>query len=248
MTEALFLADLHAPQVGDTVTLDGDEGRHAAAVRRIRVGESIMIADGAGTGVRGTVTAADRTSLTLEITEVLTSPPAPIRYHAVQALAKGDRAELAVEMLTELGIDRIIPWQSSRSVVKWSHEREERQLGRWRTSAREATKQSRRLRVPIVTSAMKTSELVELIPTMAVTFILHERAEKTLRRFELPEEGDVLIIIGPEGGLSDEEVAAFEEAGAQQLLVSDGVLRTSTAGTVALAQLQAFQKRVSKPK
>ncbi|MBB1500518.1 16S rRNA (uracil(1498)-N(3))-methyltransferase [Propioniciclava sp. MC1683] len=248
MTEALFLADLHSPQVGDTVTVDGDEGRHAAAVRRIRVGETIMVADGAGTGVRGEVTATDRASVTLEVAEVLTSPEAPIRYHAVQALAKGDRAELAVEMLTELGIDRIIPWQSSRSVVKWTHDREERQLGRWRTTAREATKQSRRLRVPIITSAMTTRELVELIPTMAVTFILHEGAELTLRHFDLPEEGDVLIIIGPEGGLTDEEVATLEAAGARQLLLSDGVLRTSTAGTVALAQLQAFQKRVSQPK
>ncbi|MDO5534856.1 MAG: 16S rRNA (uracil(1498)-N(3))-methyltransferase [Propionibacteriaceae bacterium] len=248
MTEALFLADLHTPQVGDTVTVGGDEGRHAAAVRRIRVGETILVADGAGTGVRGEVVAVDKASVTLEVAEVLTQADAPIRYHAVQALAKGDRAELAVEMLTELGIDRIIPWQSSRSVVKWTHEREERQLGRWRSTAREATKQSRRLRVPIVTSAMTTRELVELIPTMAATFILHEGAERTLRHFELPEVGDVLIIIGPEGGLSGDEIAAFEQAGARQLLVSDGVLRTSTAGVVALAQLQAFQRRVSQPK
>lgn len=248
MTDPLFLADLHAPQVGDTVTLGGEEGRHAATVRRIRPGETITVADGAGTGVRGPVVATDKTSVTLEVAQVLHAPEAPIRYHAVQALAKGDRAELAVEMLTELGIDRIIPWQSSRSVVKWTHDREERQLGRWRSTAREATKQSRRLRVPIVTAAMTTRELVLLIPTMAVTFILHERATTTLRHFDLPESGDVLIIIGPEGGLTDEEVAAFEEAGAQQLLVSDGVLRTSTAGTVALAQLQAFQRRVSQPK
>ncbi len=248
MTEALFLADLHQPQVGDTFTLDGDEGRHAAAVRRIREGETITVADGAGTGIRGAVVAVDKSSVTLEVAEVLTAGIPPIRYHAVQALAKGDRSELAVEMLTEIGVDRIIPWQSSRSVVKWTHDRQERQLGRWRTTAREATKQSRRLRVPIVTAAMKTSELLELIPEMAIAFVLHEGAECTLRRFDLPDEGDVLIIIGPEGGLTDAEVADFVAAGAHQLLVSDGVLRTSTAGVVALAQLQAFQQRVSKAK
>lgn len=248
MTEALFLTDLHSPQVGDTVTLSGEEGRHAATVRRIRVGETITVADGAGTGVRGPVVAVDKASVSLEVAEVLTAGIPSIRYHAVQALAKGDRSELAVEVLTEIGVDRIIPWQSSRSVVRWTHDRQERQLGRWRATAREATKQSRRLRVPIVTAAMRTSELLELIPEMSIAFVLHEGSELTLRHFDLPTEGDVLIIIGPEGGLTDEEVRDFVAAGARPLLVSDGVLRTSTAGVVALAQLQAFQQRVSKAK
>ncbi len=250
MTEALFLTDLHDPAVGDRVHLTGDEGRHAAAVRRIRVGETIMISDGAGTGVRGPVVEADKTSVTVEVAEVLHAETPAVRYHVVQALAKGDRSESAVEMLTEVGVDRIIPWQSSRSVVKWTHDREERQLGRWRSTAREATKQSRRLRVPIVTAAMTTRELVELIPSADIALILHEEATETPRRLPkpLPTEGDVLVIVGPEGGLTDEEVAAFTAAGAFPTLISDGVLRTSTAGVVALAQLQALQHRVSKAK
>lgn len=248
MTEALFLADLHDPSIGDQVTVTGDEGRHAATVRRIRVGETIIVSDGAGLGVRGPVVAADKTAVTIAVAKVLHTGHPSVRYHVVQALAKGDRSEAAVEMLTEVGVDRIIPWQSSRSVVRWTHDREERQLGRWRSSAREATKQSRRLRVPIVTAAMTTSELVELIPSMTITLVLHESATDTPRRVPLPEEGDVLVIVGPEGGLTDQEVAAFEGAGAYPVLVSDGVLRTSTAGVVALAQLQALQRRVSKAK
>ncbi|RXW31259.1 16S rRNA (uracil(1498)-N(3))-methyltransferase [Propioniciclava flava] len=248
MTEALFLADLHHPHVGDTVALRGEEGRHAAAVRRIRVGETITISDGAGTGVRGPVVEADKASVTIEVAEVLSAGVPDVRYHVVQALAKGDRSEQAVEMLTEIGADRIIPWQSSRSVVRWTHDREERQLGRWRSTAREATKQSRRLRVPIVTAAMRTRELVELIPQTTVALILHESAATTLSEVALPTSGDVLVIVGPEGGLTDEEVEAFTHAGAHAVLVSDGVLRTSTAGVVALAQLQALQQRVSKAK
>lgn len=248
MTEALFLADLDSPQVGDTFTLAGDEGRHAAVVRRIRVGETIMIADGAGTGVRGAVTAVDKASVTVEIAEVLHAEAPTVRYHAVQALAKGDRAELAIEMLTEVGVDRVIPWQSSRSIVRWAPEREARGLARWRSSVREAAKQSRRLRVPVITSPMTTRELVLLIEQMDAAFVLHEGAEVSLNRVEVPAEGDILIIIGPEGGLTDDEVATFEAAGARQVLVSDGVLRTSTAGVVALAQLQALQRRITQAK
>lgn len=248
MTDALFLADLPDPAVGRTIVLTGDEGRHAASVRRMRVGERILVSDGAGTGVRGAVTAVDKGTVTLVVDEVLRSEAPTIRYIAAQALAKGDRAELAVEMLTEVGVDRIIPWQAARSVVRWTPDREERQLGRWRSTAREATKQSRRLRVPIVAAPMNTRELALLAGQVAATLILHEGAVDPLARLTLPKEGDVLIIVGPEGGLTDDEIETFTRAGGRTVLVSDAVLRTSTAGVVALAQLQALQRRVAKPK
>lgn len=243
MTEPVFLAPLDAPAVGATVTLTGQEGHHAAAVRRIKVGEVVCISDGNGTAVRGAVTAADKGSISVLVDEVLREPARPVRYVAVQALPKGDRAELAVEMLTELGVDEIVPWQASRSVVRWSPERTERGLTRWRAAAREASKQSRRLRVPTVSLPMTTAELALRIDQTALTVILHESADVALAGLELPASGEIMFIVGPEGGLSDEEVATFERAGGRPVLVADAVLRTSTAGVVALAQLQALSAR-----
>lgn len=243
MTEPLFLAPLEGPEVGKPVVLAGSEGHHAADVRRIKVGEVVWISDGNGTAVRGPVSVAEKGSITVTVEEVLHTPERSVRYVAVQALPKGDRAELAVEMLTELGIDEIVPWQSARSVVRWSSERAERGLTRWRASAREAAKQSRRFRVPTVSMPMTTRELALRIEQTALTVVLHETAETPLSALELPTEGEVMFIVGPEGGLTDEEVATFTAAGGRVALIADAVLRTSTAGVVALAQLQALVGR-----
>ena len=243
MTEPLFLADLDAPEVGQVVALTGDEGRHAAAVRRLRVGEVILISDGNGTAVRGPVATADKSGLSITVAEVLYSPLPPVKYVAVQALPKGDRAELAVEMLTELGIDEIVPWQAERSVVRWAPDRTERGLTRWRATAREAAKQCRRFRVPIVTMPMTTAELALRIAQTDLTVVLHETAPTPLGVLEVPASGEVMFIIGPEGGLTEEEVGIFTAAGGRAALISDAVLRTSTAGVVALAQLQALGVR-----
>lgn len=243
MTEALFLAYLDDPQVGGRVTLTGDEGRHAAQVRRIRSGEVIWISDGAGTAVRGPVTEVGKQQLTVEVAEVVHVPAGPVRYVAVQALPKGDRAHSAVEMLTELGVDEIVPWQAERSVVKWGPERVERGLTKWRAVAREAAKQSRRFRVPIVSAPLTTKELALRIAQTALTVVLHETATDPIAGLEVPGAGEVMFIVGPEGGLTDEEVAAFGTAGGKVVLIADTVLRTSTAGVVALAQLQALSAR-----
>ncbi len=241
MTDALFLADLDDPGVGDHVTLAGEEGRHAAVVRRIRVGETILVADGAGRAVRGPVSEVGKASVTLEVAEVLTTPERGVRYLVAQALAKGDRAELAVEVLTELGVDEVIPWAASRSIVKWVPDRVERQLARWRSTAREATKQSRRFRVPVVNLPMTSPELALRIGQTALTLVLHEDADVALAEVELPTSGDVLFVVGPEGGIAPDELERFTAAGGRLVSVSDGVLRTSTAGLVALAQVQALR-------
>lgn len=242
MTEALFLAELDDPQLGDEIALTGDEGRHAVVVRRIAIGEVILLADGAGAAVRGPVLSADKAGLTMRVEEIRSTPQAPVRFIAAQALAKGDRAELAVEMLTEIGVDEVVPWQAARSIVKWVPDRAERHLAKWRAVAREATKQSRRFRVPVVTVPMSTRELALRVPETALTLILHESATQSITEVELPAEGDVMVIIGPEGGVSEEELDALVAAGGRPVLISDGVLRTSTAGVVALAQLQVLAR------
>lgn len=243
MTEPLFLAPLDAPEVGKQVTLSGEEGHHAASVRRIRVAETICISDGNGTAVRGEVVSADKGAVTIEVQEVLHVPAPPLRYVAVQALVKGDRAELAVETLTELGVAEIVPWQATRSVVRWSADRVERGLTRWRATAREAAKQCRRFRVPTISMPMTTAELALRIEQTALTVVLHEQAVSSLAELELPTSGEVMFIVGPEGGLTEEEVATFADAGGQPALIADAVLRTSTAGVVALAQLQVLAAR-----
>lgn len=247
MTEPLFLAILEAPEIGQQITLSGDEGRHAAAVRRLRVGETILISDGNGTAVRGPVTAADKNGLSIAVEEVLHAPSRPVRYVAVQALPKGDRAEQAVEMLTELGVDEIVPWQAERSVVRWAPDRVERGLTRWRATAREAAKQCRRFRVPTVSVPMTTAELSLRIAQTSLTVVLHETADTPLGTFELPGTGEIMFIVGPEGGLSAAEVEAFTAAGGRTALIADAVLRTSTAGVVALAQLQALAAQTADP-
>ena len=243
MTEPLFLAALAAPAVGGEVELTGDEGRHAAVVRRLRVGEVVLVSDGNGSAVRGPVASVGKSGVVVTVAEVLHEPERPVRYVAVQALPKGERAELAVEMLTELGVDEIVPWQAERSVVRWAPDRVERGLTRWRASAREAAKQCRRFRVPTVSMPMSTAELALRIAQTDLTVVLHETALDRLGTFTLPPIGEVMFIVGPEGGLSDTELATFAAAGGRTALIADAVLRTSTAGVVALAQMQALAVR-----
>jgi 16S rRNA (uracil1498-N3)-methyltransferase len=239
VTDPLFFSDdltEPCPAVGSRFTLGGDDGRHAAVVRRIRLGETILIGDGRGNGVRGRVVQASKAGLDIEVSQTLTEPPSRgVRFVAVQALAKGDRAELAVEMLTELGIDEIVPWAASRSVVRWTGDRVDRALARWRATAREAAKQCRRLRIPGVADPVSTRELVALVGTVGLALVLHEDATESLATIELPAAGTVLMVIGPEGGITPDELGDLTAAGARAVSVSDGVLRTSTAGTVALA-------------
>ena len=241
MTEPLFFtADSVAnwPAVGADFTLTGPDGRHAATVRRIRPGESILVGDGRGQGVRGVVREVGRDTVQLDVTESLAAPVPARRLVVAQALAKGDRAELAVEMLTEIGVDEIVPWPAARSIVRWSGDRGDRSLAKWRATAREAAKQSRRLRVPVVTEPLTTSELADRAERTPLTLVLHEDAPTWLGDVDRSEEGDILIIVGPEGGIVPDELKAFAGAGACPVRISDGVLRTSTAGVVAVGLLR----------
>jgi 16S rRNA (uracil1498-N3)-methyltransferase len=241
LTEPLFLLNDLAdplPMVGAHLTLGGDEGRHAVVVRRIRPGEMVMIGNGRGSGVRGVVVDVRGPGLIVEVVNHLQAPTESRRFVAAQALAKGDRSELAVEMMTEMGVDEIVPWQASRSIVRWSPERTARSLAKWRSAAREAAKQSRRLHVSQVSEPVTTRQLAHRVASADLALLLHEEAKESLAEVDLPTAGMVLIIIGPEGGISAEEQGELIAAGARSVSLSDAVLRTSTAGVVALAALK----------
>ncbi len=238
-SEPLFHADLPdpLPPRGATVLLDGPEGRHAAVVRRIRTGETVVLADGAGRAVTGPVVAAGKQTITVEVAEHRQEAAPDVRFVVAQALAKGDRGELAVELLTEVGASEILPWQASRSIVRWSGERGTKGLARWRSSAREAAKQSRRLWVPAVSDPLDTRGLAARIATADVALLLHEGATAPLASVSLPASGEVLLVVGPEGGIAPDELTALTAAGGRPTLLTPHVLRTSTAGVVGCAAL-----------
>jgi 16S rRNA (uracil1498-N3)-methyltransferase len=237
----VFLADRAALESG-VVVLSGAEGRHAATVRRLRPGERADVADGAGLVAECVVAgpgvdqhgAAGLELIVRARREVPRPDPA---ITVVQAIPKGDRGELAVEEMTEVGVDRIVPWAAARSVPVWQGARGERSLAKWRMTAREAAKQSRRAWIPEVTVVSSAARVAQLASQAACAIVLEPGAEASLGRLSLPETGDLLVVVGPEGGITDEESAAFRAAGAVACRLGPTVLRTSTAGTVAAAIL-----------
>ena len=224
---------------GSSVDLAGEEAHHAVVVRRIRPGEQVVLTDGAGTSAVCEVTATTRTSLTGAVREVTTLEREMPRMTVVQAIPKGDRGELAVEMLTEVGVDVIVPWAASRSVAVWREDRAARSLARWRSTAREAAKQARRSWFPEVTEMANMADVVALLKAASVPVVLHEAASGPLADLPVPGRGEVVIVVGPEGGISDEELASFADVGAEPVRLGSSVLRTSTAGVAAAAALLA---------
>ncbi|GAB7006190.1 16S rRNA (uracil(1498)-N(3))-methyltransferase [Nocardioides sp. AN3] len=228
---------------GSSVTVDGDEAHHAVAVRRLRVGESVVLTDGAGVAVVGEVATTGKRVFAVTVTAVSEAPVPQPAFTVVQALPKGDRGELAVEVLTEIGASTIVPWAASRSVAVWKGERADKSLARWRVTAREAAKQSRRSWFPAVSPLASTSDVVGRVAAAPLAVVLHEEASTPLAAVSLPAEGEVVVVVGPEGGLSPEEVDAFESAGAVTVRLGAEVLRTSTAGLAAVSALLARTSR-----
>lgn len=241
MSAPLFL---HDDLSQDLLVLSGPEGRHAATVRRVRVGEAVDLADGLGRRARCTVTGLERDTVHLRVlTREVEPAPAP-RLVLVQALAKGDRGELAVELATEVGVDEVIPWSAERCVVRWEGQRGERALSRWRSTAREAGKQSRRARLPVVHHWLDTAALLSRM-SGATTLVLHEEADRALASTPLPAGGEVLMVVGPEGGITERELAQLAAAGGTPVRLGSSVLRTSTAGAAAAAVISARTARWS---
>lgn len=252
MTVPLFFADadrLRACAVGDVVDLDGPEGRHAATVRRLTVGERLDLADGDGLLCSAEVTAVvDRALRARVLVRNQLDRPQP-RVTVVQALAKGDRDERAVEALTEVGVDAVVPWQASRSIARWDPLRAEKGVVSWRTTAREAAKQTRRPWLVDVhaleTTAAVANRLAAIVGGGGQAIVLHETSTRPLIDLAVNNVGDVALVIGPEGGIADDELATFEAAGAVVCRLGQTVLRTSTASTVALTLVLAQSGRWS---
>ncbi|WP_407564878.1 16S rRNA (uracil(1498)-N(3))-methyltransferase [Streptomyces sp. 184] len=249
MTAPVFVAEpdvLDAARPGAVLALTGPEGRHAVSVRRLRTGEDVVLTDGLGRGAYGTVAGAEgRDRLLVTCADVREEPPPRPRLTVVQALPKGDRGELAVETMTETGVDAVVPWAAARCVTRWHAERGRKSLAKWRTTAREAGKQARRLRFPEVAGLHSTKELLPLLAGAAFTAVLHEDGAAPLTGAALPAAGEVVLVVGPEGGVAPEELAAFEDAGAGAYRLGPSVLRTSTAGTAAGAVVLAATGRWS---
>ncbi|GIH28066.1 ribosomal RNA small subunit methyltransferase E [Acrocarpospora phusangensis] len=240
MTVPVFLGD---PGAGARILLDGPEGRHAAAVRRLRAGERLDLTDGAGRVAECEVREAFKDALELTVLNRYEVPAPQPRLVVVQGLPKGDRGELAVETMTEAGVDVIVPWAAARCVTQWKGERGGKSLGRWRSTARDAAKQARRFHLPEISDQATTAQVAALLAGAALAVVLHEEATEPLSRLDLPEKGDIVLVVGPEGGITGDEITKFQASGAIPALLGPTVLRTSTAGVAAAAVLLARSGR-----
>lgn len=240
MSLAVFLADdLTAGQV----RLTGAEARHAAGAKRLRPGEQVELVDGRGTRARCVVAGVGREQVLLDVQERVREVPPEPRLTVVQALPKGDRGELAVELMTEVGVDAVVPWAAARCVAQWRDERGEKALRRWRSTAREAAKQARRSWVPEVCELATTPQVVALLASADAALVLHEAASAALAAVQLPQAGRVVLVVGPEGGLTDDELACLAEAGGAEVRLGPTVLRASSAGAAAAAVVSARTPR-----
>ncbi|MGP4091127.1 16S rRNA (uracil(1498)-N(3))-methyltransferase [Streptomyces sp. KR55] len=237
MTAPVFVVE-RLDDNGPEFVLDGPEGRHAVSVKRLRPGEDVVLTDGRGHWTEGVVKAAEgKDRLIVQLHGVREEPEESPRITVVQALPKGDRGELAVETMTEVGVDAIVPWAAARCITQWKGERGAKALSKWRATAREAGKQSRRVRFPEVGEAATSKQVAALLAGADFAAVLHESGDEPLAAAELPADGEIVLVVGPEGGVSPEELALFEEAGAKAYRLGPTVLRTSTAGTAAAALL-----------
>ena len=218
--------------VGALVGLEGDEAQHAKTVARARVGERLSIGNGRGLIVSGTVRALDPFELFVD--EFHDEPPASPQLWLVQALAKGDRDELAVQAATELGVTGVVPWAAERSVTRWDGLKLDKGRARWQSIVREASKQAIRAWVPEVEPLVTTAAIVG-----DVVLVLDPTAPVALTSVALPEQGRIALVVGPEGGISPRELALLEQRGATRVRLGAEILRTSTAGPAAIAVLNA---------
>lgn len=233
MVEPLFRFE-GTPAEGSRITLAGSEGHHAASVRRLRVGERIALTNGSGLRSRGVVASVLPKSLEIDIDEVIQLELPALTFGLVQALAKGDRDELAIQAATELGCLVVVPWQAERSISRWDESKARKGVERWQTICDEASKQALRPHFAQVMEPVTTKQIGQLGEQILV---LDPTAKQSITDVALPDAGTVYLVVGPEGGISDGELALLEASGATRVHLGDGILRTSTAGVAAIAYL-----------
>jgi 16S rRNA (uracil1498-N3)-methyltransferase len=222
---------------GSEFSLTGEEGKHAAVVRRMRVGEDIQLTDGVGFRAIGKISSVEGSGVLVRIEETTFETSPKLQLTLVQALAKGDRDELAVQAATELGAVSIIPWQAARSISRWEGVKAEKGRIRWQTIATEAAKQSLRVWEPKIASVVSSKELGQLFQDFDSVLILDPTGAQSLA--SLPAQiGRIAIVVGPEGGIDPSELGVFETAGTIRVHLGNGILRTSTAGLAAISFLQ----------
>ena len=227
---------------GSSVRLQGDEARHAARVSRLAVGEDILVGDGVGTIATARAAAVTPTEVLLEVHDATAHALHQPEVWLVQALAKGDRDALAIQTCTELGVDRIIPWQPSRTISRWKGDKLTTGVARWQKIATEASKQSVRAWIPQVERAMTTQDIADLGEQYQL-LLLDPDATDALSAYIPPREKNLLVIVGPEGGVDAAERELFVSSGAVDLKLGRTVLRTSSAGPAALAVLNSAMGR-----
>ncbi|MET8688088.1 16S rRNA (uracil(1498)-N(3))-methyltransferase [Streptomyces sp. NPDC004732] len=239
MTAPVFVVEDFTAGGDGHYVLDGPEGRHAVSVKRLHAGEDVVLTDGAGRWAHGVVVAAEgKDRLVVALDAVAEEAAQSPRITVVQALPKGDRGELAVETMTETGVDAVVPWAASRCITQWKGDRGLKALAKWRATAREAGKQSRRVRFPEIADAASTKQVAALLAGADFAAVLHEEGSSDpLATADLPAAGHIVLVVGPEGGVSPAELAVFAESGAKPYRLGRSVLRTSTAGTAATALL-----------
>ena len=237
MVEPLFHKDHLVSEVGSLVELDGPGGKHGVQVRRMREGEAIQLSDGKGLRVRGTVAELSGSTLKLQVTEVIREELPARQITLVQALAKGDRDELAIQAATELGAMGIIPWQASRSISRWDGPKIAKGQARWQQIVSEAAKQSLRAYTPEVKNIVDTKELVDLVSSFDLVLVLDTSATATVAEAGIPASGTLALVVGPEGGIEQSELDVLQAAGAKLVSLGANVLRTSTAGPALIAAL-----------
>ncbi|AKK06632.1 RNA methyltransferase, RsmE family [Corynebacterium mustelae] len=235
---------LDIAQVGASISLNGAEGRHAVSVKRIAVGEHIELVDGHGTRAELEVVALNgKDTLHGHIVAVRHEPRPQLKVTVVQALPKSDRSELAIDLLTQAGVDHVIPWQADRCVAKWTGAKRDKGIAKWQAMAASATKQSRRAWLPTIDQLHDTAQIAARLGEYDHAIVLHETATSALTSIDLSLATSVVIIIGPEGGITEAETENFRQAGANLVKLGPEVLRTATAGMVALAAIGATTNR-----